>query len=251
MSTPKEIHLNPDKDGKFLLGSHFHILQDESSKTFETDNMEAFESFLVDKQDGNEIYFSAERLYLVPLKASYYSHAVAHCAMKPSPALALIVNKAGKDMSIPEFEKFLTALRKHTEEGRKVLNHLRNFVSVKETTFERLEDGQGNFRMLVQRKSGNNDWTPPATMTFTIPVFSFLKEEVTIAFDFRYYIADDGTKPMFTLENLNLIEELQDRRREIIETRLGENSKCPKYWGTSQLHQHRDEWRYKENKATL
>ena len=248
----KEIHLNPDKDGKFLLGSHFHILQDESKKTFETDNMEAFESFLADKEGGNEIYFNADHLYLVPAKPSMNSHALAHCAMKPSAALALLSSKAGKDMGILDFEKFLTALRKNCSEANRVLSYLRNFSVAKKQTYERVSDNQGNFKLLIQKEGAEGgNWTPPETMSFEVPVFSYLDDTMEIIFDFRYFIADEGSKPMFTLENLNIIEEVQDRRREIIESRLGNAATCPTFWGESKLHVATDKWKYQENKATL
>lgn len=253
MSGIENAFFNPDKDGKILIGNHLVELKDESRRTFETDNMEAFESFLADKQEKAEIYYGSTDLHLVPQELAKNSRPLAHCTLADSASLRLVLASVGFELGILDFEKFLTAMRPYTKGSTlQVLSHLRNFSVAKKQTYQRVVDNVGNYKLNIQRESaGSEDWVPPATVTFEVPVFRFLKETIVIECDLHFAIKDEGTKPIFLLDNLNLKDQVEDRRREIVEDRLGKASTCPKYWGKSILHALDNGWQYRENKAVL
>jgi hypothetical protein len=248
----KEITIIPGADGKISVGNQIIELTDESRKTYETDNMEGFELFLLDKQADAEIYYSATHLYLVPRVASKQSHALAICTLSNSAALSALVAAANKELTIMSLEKLLTSLRKFAQGSvLSVLSNLRNFSVAKKQTYERDVDNQGNFRLLVQREGiANSTWNPPEKLSFAVPCFKYINDLATLEFDFIFSLSDGGA-PVFLLQNLTMDEELMDRRREIIESRLGVKATCPKYWGASKLHPQDDGWKYRENKASL
>jgi hypothetical protein len=181
------------------------------------------------------------------------SRPFAHCTLADSAPLAMVLANVGFELGILDFETFLTAMRPYTHGSTlQVLSHLRNFSVAKKQTYQRVVDNAGNFKLNIQRESaGSEDWVPPPTMTFEVPVFRLLKETIIIECELHFTIKDDGAKPAFRLSNLNLKDQLEDRRREIVEERLGKAATCPKYWGQSTLHALDNGWQYRENKAAL
>jgi hypothetical protein len=247
----EKAYLTAGPDGRLSIGNQVIELADESKKTFHTDNLKAFESFVAGRTGEAEIYYSATEVALVPTKAEKNFRPLAICKLAAAPALLLLKGSIGAELNINQFEKLLTSLRKYAVGSHLiVLSNLRSFSVAKKQTYERDIDNKGNFRLLVQRESaGAGDWTPPEKLTFALPVFTFLEESITIDCDLVFSVQDGG-QPVFQLENLTFNEEALERRVEILDARLGKVATCPKYWGSWQHHELTDTWKWRENKAS-
>lgn len=258
MAAPKEVNINAGPDGKAHITLEKGIIQlkDLSFQTFETDDLEAFATFAQAEADDAgvplAVFYNHERLELRPLdQITSKTRALAVCNMKASEPLALLKKNLGKELTISEFEKLLTALRRHGS-FMTTISQLRSLVVSKETKYERQVDNAANFRLLIERKGATGDWTPPATMDFALPVFSFMKDAITVCPDLIMTQRDeDGGAPSFTLELLTFEEDLKDRQREILETALADKLTLPTYWGKASVTMADDAYLYKDNGATL
>lgn len=247
----ENLSINPGPDSKLSIGNQVIELKDESKKVFTTDNMLAFEAFCTGRQGEVEIYYSATELNLVPTKAERNFKPLAKCTLKPSAFLEALSAGVNKDLSIVEFEKLLTSLRRFALGSHMiVLSNLRAFTVAKKQTYERSVDNSGNYKLLMQRETSQGDWLPPEKMSFKVPLFAFLPEEIEVIFDLIFTVTDDGA-PKFRLENLNYSQEILDRRVVVLDARLADKTTCPKYWGSYEFHALTDTWRYQENKASL
>ncbi len=240
---------NPE--GKISIGNQVIDLEDDSKKTFNTDNLKAFEEFTTGRAGESEIYYSESEVSLVPLKADKNFKPLAVCTLKPSPSLALLAANVGKVLDVVKFETLLTALRKYAVGSHMlVLSNLRALTIAKKQTYERDLDNKGNFKLLMIRESATGDWLPPETLVFSLPLFTYLDEKVEITCDFILNVEETG-QPSFQLQNLTFVQEVQEARVKVLETRLGEKSTCPKYWGSCAHHAMDNGWKYRENKASF
>lgn len=246
----EKVYINPGPDGKLSIGNQIIELKDESKKVFLTDNLLAFEKFLVGRGGEVEIYYSAKEVTLVPTKAEKNFKILANCTLQDSEPLAQLSKSVGVDLGIVEFEKLLTGLRTYGS-FLSVISNLRAFSVAKKQTYERDVDNAGNFRLLIQREAATGgNWVPPEKLTFAVPVFTYLKDLFTVDLDLVFSTTDE-MRPVFRLENLNFVETLLERRIEVLDARLSKAATCPQYWGTYANHALDDSWKYRENKASL
>lgn len=246
----EKVYINAGPDGKLSIGNQIIELKDESKKVFLTDNLMAFEKFIVGRTGEEEIYYSAKEVTLVPTKAEKNFKILATCTLQDSEPLAQLSKAAGADLSIVEFEKLLTRLRKYGSFNL-IVSNLRAFSVAKKQTYERDIDNAGNYRLLIQREAvAGGNWVPPAKLTFAVPVFTYLEDLFTVEFDLVFSVQDSG-QPVFRLDNLTFPAELLERRIEVLEARLSKAATCPQYWGTYANHGLDDSWKYRENKASL
>lgn len=249
MSIEKAI-FNAAPDGTLSIGNQIIELKDESKKVFITDNLLAFEKFLAGRTGDAEIYYSAKEVTLVPEKAEKNFRILANCTLQDSEPLAQLSKAVGADLSIVQFEKLLTSLRRYGS-FLSIISNLRAFSVAKKQTYERDIDNSGNYRMLIQREAAaGGNWVPPERLTFSVPVFTYLEDLFTAELDLVFTVQDTG-QPVFRLENLTFAQDLLERRIQVLDARLSKAATCPQYWGTYANHALDDGWKYRENKAAL
>lgn len=251
----KHVHTNADGKAHIVLEKAHIVLKDLSAGVFKTDDLAAFGAFAAAKaMDPGmpAVFYDAASLELWPtVGLNRTSAPMATCALAYSPALAFLKTKLGKVMSIADLERALNTLRRNGP-FLTVISQLKNLVVSKETKYERQVDNQANFKLLVERKGGTGDWTPPATLTFSVPVFAYLEDLITVEADLVMTMKDeDGGAPTFTLEALTFEEDLKNRQREILEQRIGKYTTVPKYWGSHRVQEATDGYLYKDVGAQL
>lgn len=247
----EKAYFSASPEGVLSIGNQIIKLEDESSRTFETDSLKAFEEFLPGHEDGAEIYYTDTFIFLVPVAVKRNTKPLASCTLGSSPALSYLTKNVGKDLDIASFETLLTALRKYAIGSHlAVISNLRAFTVAKKQTYERSLDNKGNFKLLTLRESAQGDWTPPDQLSFSLPLFVHVSEAVEINCDLVFSVLESG-QPNFRLENLTFGEEVLARRVEVLEARLGRAATCPKYWGRHAETKADNSWKYRENKASL
>lgn len=246
--------IQPGPDGKaHIVLEKAHIpLKDISTFTFETDDLEAFGTYAAAQEGDRAIFYDHQSLALWPVdKITSKSKPLAVGRLTTSEPLAFLQKHLGKPLDLADFEKMLNTLRR-AGTFLTLISKLRSLVISKETKYEREIDNAANFKLLIERKGATGDWVPPATLTFAVPVFAFMDDPITVEADLIMTMRDeDGGAPIFTLEALNLAEDLKKRQREILETRLGKWSTVPKYWGKTYVSAETDAYLYKDVGATL
>lgn len=247
----EKAYFNANPEGNISIGNQVIKLSDDSKKVFATDNLLAFEGFLSGRGGEAEVYYSADEVSLVPLKADKNFKPLAVCKLAASPALAMLSKQVGVVLSVVQFESLLTALRKYAVGSHLlVLSNLRSFTVAKKQTYERDVDNRGNFKLLIQREAATGDWVPPENLRFSLPLFSYLPEKIEVTCDLIMNVEESG-QPSFKLENLTFQQEVLEKRVEVLEARLGAVATCPKHWGTYTHHPMDNSWMYRENKASL
>jgi hypothetical protein len=246
-----KVFITPGADGKLLLGKNHLELADATRRAFTTDNLEAFQKFVGAYHDGCEVFFTDRAAHLVRQAPKMGDGPVATLNVRTPPALQLIIDNANKELSIQPFEIFLTSLRRFaTSSHMALISRLRNFAVSKQTTYERNVDNAGNFLMSIKREGGNQDWTPPETLSFKVPLFPHIEEMIELSFDLIFTIKDGG-EPRFHMQSLTLADDLQQARLAVLGARLAAASTAPVYWGEHALIERTDAWRFKEQDVKL
>lgn len=238
---------------KAIIGKDYHLLSDESSLSFVTEDPRAFRSFLTEEvdQDGVIITFDEGSIRATTAKAAYTnSPCVAFCKMLESPIIDLI-RKCYSRKGIPaaEFETFLYTMRKYYGvDGKNLYDQVKHLTIKKVTSIEKVSDNQGNFHYCVSRTGDKKDMEPTPQITFRVPVLQNLEDQIEITFDVHllYREIDGGVAIFYDLINPFFEEALKTEKREIIKNQLLDYN-CLVLLGTLNLNQKTDEWRYKEN----
>jgi len=248
------------KDGKLLIGNAFHVLEDESIQTYETDDIESFLKYvkMAEKSEFKFLYIYTEdsiEAWFGLNEKIRNNRALAVCQLQPSSILTYLEKhmNMSRGMSLDDFEKFLKTLlpygNANGEDYLKLLSELKDFKISKVLKIERNKDQAGNYSYLVQRKSdGKNDFIPPQTLVFQVPVFRLMADkimpvELNLSFDFSDQ--GEGVKMVFTLECIMYQDLLFACQKAIIEEKLSKLSN--KYWGETKVVELTDAWKYQEN----
>ncbi len=251
MDAANKVFITTGADGKLLLGKNHLELADASMRTFTTDNLEAFQKFVGAYHDGCEVFFTDRSATLRRQTPKMGDAPVAVLNVRTPMALELICSHANKELTIQPFEIFLTSLRRWaTSSHMALISRLRNFTVAKQTTYERQVDNAGNFLMSIKREGGSQDWTPPPTLSFRVPLFPHIEEMVELEFDLIFTIKDGG-EPRFHMQSLDLADILQQERLRVLGDRLAKASTAPVYWGDLSLIEKTDAWRFKEQDVEL
>ena len=155
---------------------------------------------------------------------SAYKEPAAILKLAAHPRLKRVLAANRQNMRASEATDFLKSLRNNIDEnGSNVLMKSRDFkVSRKHTiTEKRDESGQFNIMVAAEGKIEDN-WTPPASVKFTVPVYEHVPLCVTLELDFSVVIKEPEDKEkgcfeaFFKFESLNLEEDLLAARRVVL-----------------------------------
>lgn len=155
---------------------------------------------------------------------SAYKEPSAVLKLAAHPRLKRVLAANRQNMRASEATDFLKSLRNNIDDaGKVVLMKSRDFkVSRKHIiTEKRDESGQFNIMVAAEGKIEDN-WTPPASVKFTVPIFEHIPLTVTFESDFAVVIKEPEDKEkgcfeaFFKFESLNLEEDLLAARRAVL-----------------------------------
>lgn len=215
---------------KTVVAADIVRLQDKSRQTILTDSPEQF----IELYDG-EVRFGGDVPPMVlattqevklwePEEPSAYKEPSAILKLAAHPRLKRVLAANRQNMRASEATDFLKSLRNNIDEnGSNVLMKSRDFkVSRKHTiTEKRDESGQFNIMVAAEGKIEDN-WTPPESVKFTVPVYEHIPLCVTLELDFSVVIKEPEDKEkgcfeaFFKFESLNLEEDLLAARRAVL-----------------------------------
>jgi hypothetical protein len=258
-----EPKLSVSTDKELLrIGADVVDLQDASTATYKTDDLGEFLRFagIMDTTPESSlvIFYNAEQVQLfdslVMVQPRLFDP-MALCKMARHPRLEALTAINGKTMDADEFEALIRKLRKNLgSKGLELLDNLSNLTVSKATKVERKKDKRGNYTYLVSRESnGAEDFAPPETLTFSVPLFIGVEEAKPLEFDFRFDFKqkDGDVALMFTLESLNLREDLIHASAEVLQDALSVLEGVKSYRGELSRKIETDAWSKKINGINL
>lgn len=213
---------------KTVVAADIVRLRDKSRQTIVTDSPEQF----IELYDG-EVRFGSDVPPMVlatthevklwdPEEPSAYKEPSAVLKLAAHPRLKRVLAANRQNMRASDATDFLKSLRNNIDEnGSNVLMKSRDFkVSRKHTiTEKRDESGQFNIMVAAEGKIEDN-WTPPESVKFTVPVYEHIPLCVTLELDFSVVIKEPEDKgcfeAFFKFESLNLEEDLLAARRAVL-----------------------------------
>jgi len=215
---------------KTLVAAEIVRLQDKSRQIITTDSPEQF----IELYD-NEARFGGD---IPPLalattqevklwqseEANAYKEPLAVLKLAAHPRLKRVLNANGRNLRASEATDFLKSLRNNIDEaGGVVLMKSRDFKVSRKHTIAEKRDENGQFNIMVSAEGKIEDnWTPPASVKFTVPVFEHIPLTVTLELDFSVVIKEPEDKEkgcfeaFFKFESLNLDEDLLAARRAVL-----------------------------------
>ena len=233
---------------KLLLGNDFFVLKDDSHNTFVTSDVKDFFKYFEDSEKGEVFYDHDEATYSVGTGRE--KKALAKLFLEESIPMQKIGRLNQSGMPLSSFETILRSLRNYMDaNGLQILSNLKDFQVNKIKKFERTYDRTtGNYSHKVVQESDRNDFNPPETIEFEVPMFENIDDTFKVVFDFEFTFRenDDGVMVTFTLSNLEFKKEYLDRKKEILKEYMGD-SPIQEYWGKSSPVLKDDSWKYKIN----
>lgn len=253
-----KIHID-SKDGQVLIGSHFHILEDETQGQYLTDSLEDFilnSKLKIEAGEFEEasLYFQDKNLKVYPDNPDRYSVPLMICNLSPSDALVRLTHAVGADCDRDDFEEFLLNMKPYLmDDSRDLLSQVRDFSLNKVTSMNRKKERNGDyFFAYVSESSGKDDFLPPETVKFCLPLFKGLEETevIQLDFDFNYKQSGEDIYLKFKLRFSDFDEEISRLQKGIIARRI-ESLDMPKYYGEFVVNKQDDSWKYDKNTIDL
>jgi len=253
-----KIEIKSTKDGEVLIGNHFHKKIDHTRQSMETSDIESFLKF-VDQLDGEEserrIYFDHSGIDVYDKEINRYSIPRATCKTETDPHLLLLIDSCNNSQSRGQMELLLRRLIKFAKGSNAfdLLDSLKDFKVRKITKVDRRKEANGNFVHSISRESaGNEDFIPPSTISFEVPIFEDLEDTEVFEFEIEFDFRESGGEFVFefTLVNLNFITQLNRARKKILVKKLSK-IKTPNFWGDITITTQDDEDEYIKNDLTI
>lgn len=277
MSTNDKTTFNIQNPGeKTIIGSEIVHLKDHSSRCISTDDGEQFIRLaetlsLLEFHPGEDqknflLFFSesgAEAWAIRSRQDLRYQKPLATLSLGTHPRLERIHRILGQNLSMQDSISFLKAMRDNLNaEGMKLLMHAHDFRVSRKSTFEEVKntDGTGTSIRSTNDSKIENDFTPPASVQFTVPIYSRIPLLVELDLDFEVVIVGEGdkAKPYFRFTAPNLSEDLTKARKAIITswfTTAGDTEKLSNavapdsfVWGTRKIVEQDDSWSLFQNR---
>lgn len=255
--------LSVSTDNELLrIGADIVQLNDASSTTYKTDDLGEFIRYAANFSGPGSVpllvYYNATEVHLYRsfvLNDPRSNDPMAICTMNYHPRLKALMDVNGKKHDADDFETLLRKLRRNMDErGKELFDNLTNLSLAKTTKVDRKKDGKGNYTYIVSRESsGKEDFTPPDAVSFSVPFFIGVTEEKELEFDFRFDFQqkDGDVNLQFTLESLNITEDLIHSSAEVLANALAVLDGVPCYRGTLSRKIADDSWSKKINGINL
>jgi hypothetical protein len=244
------------KDG--LVGGAFHLLQDRTTTTFKTNDLDVFAEYVAKNPLPGQVYYTDTGATNYPAAIGNDTEPLATCEPKTSKKLLYFIERLNRWMGEDETESFLRMLRDEVgAPGAQLLGNVRSLAVEKTVKFMRQKDAKGNFSYQYTREGGSKDsFDPPSTIRFSLPVFDVsaqtptrLNVDVDVEFSFEEAKSKDGdptASGKFRFTCLSIQEELSTTKRKIILLALA-GLKVPVLYGHLEVHHQTDQWKYQPN----
>ena len=244
-----ELHVNTENE-KLLIGADYITLDDESTSTFETDDIAEFINYV--KDDGSDIviYYSINAVEAYR-DTGIYKHT------KPLAVYMIVYSDVldiarGINRQKINLETAQTTLRRLTKyldkKGLALKDQLENLKIRKILNVDVKKDNQGNFLYSVEQSAGKNDYIFPESIDVSVPLFNFndVKINITLDFFFRHKVLDAEVSVSVTFENIELFDNIKREIRKFLKKQLSSFKKV--YYGECVITRQDNSWQYKENK---
>jgi len=248
------------KDGKALIGNHFHELSDESALAFTTDDLGAFKKYLTDDNLQSEgrmgsmsIYYSGSCISAISDEININTIPTAVCTLAETNYIQQLRNINSQALSVEQVEKIMILFRPFSgAQGKQVLDFCKSAHIEAVINIDREKNNSGDYQFSVMRKkSGKDRFTCPESVSFKVPIFKNISEDRAMTFEtsFDYETVGDAVKMTFTFSNIDFGNVVEFSKREILEDLLKDLT-FKKYWGTANVRGMTDAWKYKSNPLT-
>lgn len=236
---------------KLLIGAHFHELTDHTTSTVAADTLADF----VEVADGflssdTRLILNGNTAKLNRKVINRYSKPLVTCVLQDTPVLKRLVEMNGKAIPLSSFAAFMDEMKRFTDyTGLELLASMRHFRIQKLLEVESKDDRKGNVSHSFKlEKSGNDDFTPPDSVKFTVPVFKHHPDTVTHSFELFMDVKSRESAPevTFTLKSFEFSETIEARKREIMTAGVA-GLLHEKIWGEQEVHVQDDAWSFKAN----
>lgn len=251
---------------KLLLGSDYIQLKDESQQALHTDDLPTFLEFAESQAnydehgnpaDGYAITFNEDEATLHSgwKTSARENRNLATCKFKESPYLSLLSNVNGKNISLKALSDLMKALREFSGTNEHdLLSNLSDFKVNKVLKINRMKGPNGDLAFSVVRESaGVNDFIPPNTLKFNVPVIDGLTDTVVFEFDFSFDFeqVQDQVELQFKLQNWSLPIRIAQAKKMVILSYMTKVKDIPAFWGRRDIKLATNEWAYKTNGIRL
>ena len=250
--------VNPSDETKIASG--IEKLSDTSRGVMATDDPEQFVGLLSKDEkifagESSVLAFDPEEI-VMPDKTTMER---LRLDLSAHPRLARVLRLNGTAMPIQEAISVLRSLRDDIDaNGQKILMKAYDFKVSRKLTLEEKRDPSGNYRFQASVEGKiEDDWVPPESVTFNIPVYKRIPLRVDLTLLFSVVIEHNErdekapTKVAFKFESLNLDEDLTAARKAVLTKHLVEDLGIPEerfIWGSFKVHASDDAWRYVQNR---
>ena len=253
------------KEGVAKIGNDVIELMDKTVNMFYTNDIRAFISFLLfylttmaeNTKSTVGIFYDSSSLTLKeiinPCKGI---EPIAACMFETDPILLMIKSIIDKKMSLDTLDEFLFILRPFYDgtETQELYDRIQKFSMKKLESITREKDRRGNFVYACSIKDEEGAPEFPATISFKCPVFKNITEsKIRIPLElFIDFHKDDDDHPvvLFTLKNPLFEMQVEERKRDIIESFISDMDGIQKFYGSLQTHEKTDSWKYQINKIS-
>jgi hypothetical protein len=214
------------KDGQALIGNHFHTLTDSSVDVFRTTDPQAFVTYVKNKaepQGGVRVFYKETEITAYPKNWPVIRELqpFAVCSLKESMQIDTLKRANAHQMGNAELEILLKRLREGLDStGRLLLSSAKDLRFSKNIKFQRTKAANGDFCFNYTRENvtGTEQFAPPETISFTVPIFENVCFEKTFTFEFFFDYQEVGDKlaTVFRIDSVNFDEDLRDATEEAI-----------------------------------
>lgn len=253
MSDGAKLTVHTDKE-TLLLGSHFHVLEDETKNTFNAFTMNDLLEF-IEKEDHIFIDEKAKIEVYNNLDANYNKKPIAKYELKDSTELLLFKALLDHDTKITDLANNINMLKDGFEaesEGMKLLDALKDLKIRKVVNIDQKDDQRGNFNYSVQSASGDEDFQFPESFDISLRRFDNEEETVTLKVNltFNWHMVEQQAIMSMKLKCLEINRVLKESLKSFITDKLGTDYKNF-YFGSYTIAPATNDWKYKENSADL
>jgi len=237
---------------RLLEGCDYVQLTDGTDDTFDTDSIDSFADYLSIKDNDFRLFYDESVCRAIESNVKYNTKSIAVCSLQFSLLMQKLVNVANQNLGLDALEEFLTIMKPFIDQsGIDLLSCCNDFQSSKITSVKRKRDQKkGNFCFSIsQEDTGKNDFDPPESVKFELPIFDFIDDASKFEFEihFSHRATEDDCRVYFKFYNPMFNNLLRMEQKRIIESKL-ERIDAPKFWGSLEINNRTDEWKYKFNK---
>jgi len=244
-----ELHVNTENE-KLLIGADYIILNDESTSTFETDDIAEFIDYAKSEDRDILIYYSANKMEMFLDSGVFYTtKPLAVCHVKFSDQLDIITGVNKKKLTLEAAQVFLRRMTKYLDKtGILLKDNLENLKIRKILNIDIKKDNQGNFLYSVEQDKAKDDYIFPDSIIISVPLLDYSDDVVDINLDFffSHTLSDSGVSVSVVFDNIEFHKIIRAELRKLLKKKLSSFKKV--YYGECYITRQHNSWQYQQNK---